>query len=105
MTEATPAATPAAASALNTSADEKAKADKARQDALGKAYTVATQTLREAHRDEFNRLVTAEAKKLGYDWKPKLTAAEKAEQQVLELFKEHPKLAAKFSTPVPPVTS
>lgn len=45
----------------------------------------ATQKLKEAHLDEFNKIKTAEMAARNIDWKPKPTEREKAAAQVAEL--------------------
>jgi hypothetical protein len=74
-------------------AAERAERDKQ----MSAAYTAASKTLRENHRDEFNQLYAKEAKARGYDWKPRLSEAEKAEQQMRELLAKHPELKDKIS--------
>lgn len=58
----------------------------------GKAYNNATNTLRDAHRQEFNTLMVAEAKALGIEWKPRLTEEEKAAEKIKSLLAEHPEI-------------
>ena len=59
---------------------------------LQKAYTAATQALRESHRDEFNTLYSEHAEKHGVEWQPRLTAEQKAEQEFDSLVKAYPHL-------------
>jgi hypothetical protein len=59
---------------------------------LRKAYTTATQQLRDAHRQEFEDLYTAAAKELGIDRKPRQTAEQKAEEEFDALLAEYPHL-------------
>lgn len=63
-----------------------------RDEALRQSYHTATNLLREKHLKEFNALRAAEAKKLGHDWKPKPTDAERREQQLRALLEEDPSL-------------
>lgn len=72
-------------------------AEDTRDKGLTKAYGVATKKLRDAHRDEFNRLYQAEAKAMGLEWTPRPTASEKARAQLLSLLEEHPDLAAEVA--------
>ena len=62
---------------------------------LRKAYTAATQRVREAHRDEFNKYMAEEAKTLGIDWQPRLSTEERALVDVKAILDEHPDLAVK----------
>lgn len=64
-----------------------------------KAYGLAQTRLREAHREEFNAFMAEEAKKLGVEWKPKPTEAEKAKAQLDSLLAQHPELRAQFEAP------
>lgn len=63
---------------------------------IRKAYGAATTRLRDAHRDEFNRLMKAEAEALGVEWSPRLSAEEKAEKDLIALLAQHPTLAAQY---------
>ena len=58
--------------------------------ALRKAYGTATQHLRDNHRDEFNKLYSAEAAALGVEWSPRQTPEEKAEQAFDTLLRDYP---------------
>lgn len=71
------------------SAEEKAD----RQNAVRTAYSKATTRLREENLNEFNRLQREEAAKLGYDWSPAPTKAEKAKAEIERLISENPELA------------
>lgn len=71
-----------------------------REKRLSKAYNTASQTLREAHRDEFNRLYSEAAAEQGVQWSPRLRPEEKAEQDLLALFDAFPELRQKYA-PVP----
>lgn len=73
--------------------------DPERDAALRKAYSNTVAILRESHRDEFNRIMAEQAKRLGYEWTPKPTAKDKAAAQLQTILAEHPDLAA---TIVPP---
>lgn len=80
--------------------DSKAEDPKAeRQKALNKAYGEASAALRSAHQMEFNSLMQAAAKKLGFEWQPKKSKEEKAAEQLAALLSEFPHLAADISTP------
>ena len=70
---------------------------KDREKALGKAYSKATATLRDRHRDEFNGLYQAEAKEAGIDWSPKLTDEQKAEQELAKIIETYPHLAERLA--------
>ena len=59
---------------------------------LQKAYTRATQTLREMHRDEFNTLYSDNAREQGVEWSPRLTAEQRAEQEFDALVEAYPHL-------------
>ena len=71
------------------SADDKAL--------LRKAYSVASQQLREAHRAEFNDLHAAAAKELNVDWEPRLSPEERAAMQIDALLSEFPELKDRFA--------
>lgn len=58
--------------------------------ALRKAYSNATQELREIRRDEFNTLYAKHAKEQGVEWSPKLTAEQRAAQEFDRLLAEFP---------------
>lgn len=73
---------------------ESAPAD--RDKLLTQAYGAATARVRDNHRDEFNRFYQEEAEKRGLDWKPKLTAEQKAEQTLLDLLDEFPHLSERL---------
>lgn len=59
---------------------------------LQKAYTAATQALRDVHREEFNTLYSEHAEKQGVEWSPRLTPEQKAEQEFDKLVKDFPHL-------------
>lgn len=65
---------------------------KGRNTALRQAYTAATSRLRDAHRDEFERLYQQEATNRGVEYTPRLTPEQKAEKQLADLLREHPHL-------------
>ncbi len=60
---------------------------------LQKAYTSATQQLRESHRDEFNDLYQKAAADQGVDWQPRRTPEQKAEAEFDRLLEDYPHLA------------
>lgn len=68
-----------------------------RQSALRSAYGSATRVLRENHRDEFDGLYQREAKALGVEYTPRLSAEQRALQQIEALLAEHPSLRTQFS--------
>ena len=81
---------------MSTTPTTAPEADKgAYEEALSKARSKALATLRENHRDEFNALITAEMKARGFQWKPRPTKAEKAEEALRKLLAENPELQAK----------
>jgi len=63
---------------------------------LQKAYTRATQTLREQHRDDFNELYSKFAAEQGVEWQPRLTPEQKAEQELDALLDAFPHLMTRF---------
>lgn len=65
---------------------------------LGKAYTAATQALRAAHRDEFNALYSQHAEEQGVEWKPRLSAEQKAEQEFDALVSAYPHLLERVAS-------
>lgn len=67
------------------------------KDPLRQTYEIATQALRERHREEFIELRKEAAKELGVEWNPRLTAAEKAEQEFDRLLRDYPELALKIT--------
>lgn len=68
-----------------------------RSEALRKAYGAATARLREEHREEFERLQVEEAKRLGFDYKPKPTPEQKAEEDLRALLTQFPGLRDKIA--------
>lgn len=60
---------------------------------LRRAYTKATQQLREAHSEEFINFQKEAAKELGLDYKPRLSKEDKAIAEVDSILTEHPELA------------
>lgn len=66
--------------------------DQVRKNLLRKAYTNATQALREAHREDFDRLYQEHADALGVDWHPRPNAEQKAQAQFEELVTAYPYL-------------
>ena len=73
----------------------------AREKALSKAYNTASQTLRETHRDEFNKLYQEAAEALGVEWSPRLSPLERASQQMDTLLDEFPELRERLTQPDP----
>jgi vacuolar-type H+-ATPase subunit H len=67
--------------------------------ALKKAYQSATSKLRDAHREDFNRIYKAEAEALGVKWEPRKTAEERAEEEMEDLIRRFPHLAGKVTAP------
>lgn len=63
-----------------------------RNSRLKKAYSNATSRLREEQRNEFDRLYSEEAKKLGVVYTPKPTAEQKAKQELEDLLAKFPHL-------------
>lgn len=61
-----------------------------------RAYAAGEKRLREAHRDEFLQYVQQEATALGVEYKPRPTAAEKAQAKLEALLTEHPELRAQL---------
>lgn len=69
------------------------ESNKEREAALRKAYSTATNDLREQHRSDFNAFYTARAKELGFDWEPKKTPEERAADEISRLLSEFPDIA------------
>lgn len=67
--------------------------DDTRAKKLSAARQAATTALIEAHREEFNGYMMAEAEARGVEWKRKLSAAERAEKELDALVKANPGLA------------
>lgn len=63
-----------------------------RKELLRQAYGAATQKLRDAHRDEFNRLYQESAAELGVEWAPRPTAEQRAEAEFDALLEQYPHL-------------
>ena len=81
---------------MSTTPTTAPEADKGVYDeALSKARSKALATLRENHRDEFNALITGEMKAHGFQWKPRPTKAEKAEEALRKLLAENPELQSR----------
>jgi hypothetical protein len=78
------------ASTTPTQAETTAKSERTRK--LAEARTAAIAALLAEHRDEFNRLMEAEAKDRGVEWKRTPTAAEKRRAQLKALLEEDPSL-------------
>lgn len=73
--------------------------DSDKSSGLRKAYGAATKRLREAHRDEFNQFMQAEAKTLGIEWSPKPTDEQKAATQLAALLADYPGLREQMGLP------
>lgn len=69
-----------------------------RETALRKGYALADKELREKYADEFNALRVKHTKALGYDWEPKKSDEQVAEETVLALLAEYPHLREKITT-------
>lgn len=67
-------------------------ADEDRKTLLRQAYGMASQRLREEHRDEFNTLREEAAKELGVEWSPRLTPEQRAEAEFDDLIEAYPHL-------------
>ena len=80
-------------------AEESAEQKETRESALRKAYSAATNDLREKFRKEFNEFYGKRAKDLGYEWQPKPTPEERAADEVERLFEEFPSLRERFAGP------
>ena len=57
--------------------------------AKGEAYNVAQNRLKEAHRDEYRKLIEEEFQARGLEHKPRLTDFERAQQTVRDLVNKH----------------
>lgn len=68
-----------------------------RDQALRKAYGLATKRLREAHREEFDGLYGAEAKALGHEYTPKPTAEQKAAEELDTILAKFPALKSRLA--------
>lgn len=66
--------------------------DAERKEKLRAAYGKATTSLRENHRDEFNKLYSEHAAELGVEWSPRPSEEQKAEQQFEDLLTNFPHL-------------
>ena len=64
---------------------------------LRQAYTAATSRLRDAHRDEFERLNQQESQNRGVDYTPRLSPEQKAEKELADLLERHPHLRDKIT--------
>ena len=62
------------------------------KDQLRQTYDMATQRLRETHRDEFIQYRQEAAAELGIEWEPRLTAEQRAERDFDRLLAEYPHL-------------
>lgn len=67
-----------------------------RDQLVRKAYTAASARLRDAHKEEFISLQKEEAQKLGLDWQPRKSKAEKDREQINKLLTENPDLYAEL---------
>lgn len=63
-----------------------------RQALINKADSRAYRALRKAHQQEFNEAKQAAAAELGLDWRPRMSAEERARKQINALLSEHPEL-------------
>lgn len=68
---------------------------------LSAARQAATTRLLDAHRDEFNKYMTEEAKARGVEWKRKLTPEERAERELEALLAANPGLASRLQAALP----
>lgn len=59
---------------------------------LRKAYSTASQKLRENHRAEFNALHAEAAKDLNVPWEPRMSGEQRAAEQIASLLEEYPVL-------------
>jgi len=75
-------------------ADYKEKREKA----LRTAYNLAEKDLKNNHLDEFNALRAAHTKALGFEWEPKKSDEQVAEETLLSLLAEFPHLREKITT-------
>lgn len=94
---------------MSTAAEEPGLSREEREKRLSSAYNRASQALREAHRDEFNTLYSEHAATLGVTWSPRLSAEERAEQELTTIFESFPHLRARYTEveegePAPPST-
>lgn len=73
--------------------------DKAETDAdlKSKAYSRATTRLRTENPDLWNTVLGEEYRKVGIDWTPKPTEAQKAKRQIDDLLARHPELLAEIT--------
>lgn len=63
-----------------------------REAALKRGYALATQDLRNAHEDEFNKFRVARTKELGHEWTPKKSEKERAAEALAAILHEFPEL-------------
>jgi hypothetical protein len=70
-----------------------AATESGRNSQLRKAYGQASQDLREAHREEFDKFYAQRAQEAGVEWKPRPTPEQKAEQALRTLLAEYPSVA------------
>jgi hypothetical protein len=78
----------------------KQKDEQDNKAALRKAYGMASQQLRENHRDEFNDLYGKAAAELGVEWSPRKTPEQRAQEQFDALLAEYPSLAERVGETV-----
>lgn len=64
----------------------------ARDDAIRKSYHAALKGLKDMYPDDFNKLRTQAAARLGYEWLPKPSAVERAREELRRILLEHPEL-------------
>ena len=72
--------------------EDQQQADEDRKAKLRQAYSTATQQLREANRDQFNKLYQKAAEELGVEWSPRPTPEQRAEAELQALIEEYPHL-------------
>lgn len=75
---------------------EKLTTAQERQKSLGAATTAANKRLKEAHLEEWNKLMAEEAKARGVEWKRRESPEEKAEKELTKLIEQFPHLAEKI---------
>lgn len=67
--------------------------------AMSAARSAAAATLRESHLEEYNALLTGEAKARGITWTPRPTKEQRATEEMERLLKEFPHLAEQVTVP------
>lgn len=76
---------------------KSAEAEVTEKDLLRQTYDMATQRLREAHREEFIGYRQDAATELGVEWQPRLTAEQRAERDFDALLAEFPHLKERLA--------